>query len=282
MCLQGWDLGAKTENSLKRDELRSATKVQYDTEKEANFDVALTKKTTSPIKMSAEAKLRFPGREMSYTHTLEETAPKNYDHKLRLELDPYTVVEVDSTFKSHPKFEVKGTVKVPSVEQVAFEGHLKPELDDFQSRAFVRLGGTPYATEINWQHRPNRQGFSSAADVQLQYETKKIEADAQIGKRGTTLNGKVEAKWDALRDKSKSVSVIGEVETTSAPTVQLKATWWPRNFVEVNGNFKNQKTGYWSSYGDVEGHVDVKSSFRLVVVSQKLLGHISSNNSSMF
>ena len=216
--------------------------------------------------MSAEAKLHYPGREMSYLHTLEKTAAKTYEHKMKLQLDAYTKFEIDSTLKTEPQFELKGTIKTPMTDPITVEGHLKPELKNFESRAYVHMAGQPHSAEVNWELRPTRNGFSHNAGVELQYHEWKFISDGQLTKRGSTLSIKIDTKYDALIDERKKISVSGEIEATSAPTMQVKATWWPRNFIELNGNFKNEKPSYWSNYGDVEGHMTFKSSIRLVLL----------------
>ncbi len=264
LLLQDWDFALNTNNALSRDEVTSTVKVQYDTGKEANFDLSLNKKMSSPLKMTAVANLEYPGRKMTYEETLEETEPGNYNHNLKMQYDPYTTFEVDSTFKSQPRFEVMGSIKTPSWQPITIEGHLKPDLKDFQSRAFIHAVGQPHSLDLSWQHRPIRAGFSSNAEMEFQYHQQKVTANGQLTKKNSQITSSFETKWDALKDESKRISVTSEIEASAAPSVQVKATWWPRSFIEVNGNFKNEKPGYWSSYGDVEGHLDVKSSLRFV------------------
>ena len=257
--MQGWDWALTTNNVLNGDEITSVVKVQYDTNKEGNAEISLKRDSK---KMSADAKLHYPGRQMSYLHTLEKTAPQTYEHKMNLQLDAYTKFEIDSTFKMEPRYELKGTIKTPITDPITIEAHLKPDLRDFQYRSYVNFEGKPHSAEVSWEHRPTRSGFSHNSDVELQYHEWKVISDAQFTKRGSTMSTKIDVKWDALRDEGKKISISGEVEATSAPTMQVKATWWPRNFVEVNGNFKNEKPTYWSNYGDTEGHMTVKSSIR--------------------
>ena len=255
-----------TNNVLNSEEISSVVKVQYDTGKEGNAELSLKRhKRGEPVKMSAEAKLHYPGREMSYLHTIEMTAPRTYEHKLNLQLDAYTKFEIDSIVKTAPRLELQGTIKTPLADPITVQGHVKPELFDFESLLYVRMAGQPHSLEVQWKHNPTRNGFSTTADVDFLYHEMKVTADAQLTKRGSTLTTKMETKWDALRDERKKVSISGELEATSTPTMQIKATWWPREFVEINGNFKNEKPGYWSNYGDLEGHLTVKSSIRWVV-----------------
>ena len=251
-----------TNNVLNNEEISSVVKVQYDTGKEGNAELSVKRhKKGEPVKMSAEAKLHYPGREMSYLHTIEMTAPKTYEHKLNLQLDAYTKFEIDSTLKMAPRMELQGTIKTPLTDPITVQGHLKPELFDFESRLYVRMAGQPHSLEVQWKHNPARNGFSTTADVDFLYHEMKVTSDVQLTKRGSTLSTKMVTKWDVLRNERK-LTISGELEATSAPTMQIKATWWPSEFIEINGNFKNEKPGYWSNYGDLEGHLTVKSSIK--------------------
>ncbi len=89
------------------------------------------------------------------------------------------------------------------------------------------------------------------------------QAEGDITRRQGIVNSRLEVGWDVGQDDSKKLVGNAEINMNpETPSFVVKGEVYPNHLVEVSGNLKNDKKGWYHVERDLEGALNVKTSFR--------------------
>jgi hypothetical protein len=248
------------DHSHNMDSLKSAAGVKYAPNKEIKMNADMSK-SLGPLKASADLKLSIPGREFGFIETLEERKPKEYYHDLTVKLDKYDDIKITSEYKMQPRHEFTADITIPFVKKIHVQTHVNPDLKKFQSHAKVVYGRDSYSVDADWTHNPGKN-MATEGKFDVVYPSRHITLEGEVNSKGRTYSANVNTKWDADNDAAKKFIASGEVTVSEAkPSFQLKTQWWPNQYMELSGNLKNDKNGWWHPTRDLEGELNLKTSF---------------------
>ena len=246
--------------------IKHSSTAKYAANKEAVLNIDAAIESRSPLKAKIDSSLTYPGRNFAFMETLEEKRPKEYHHTMDIKLDTTNNIKIGSIYKMQPRHEVTADISIPDLRPIKIEGFLNPDLKNFQGHAETSYDSDTYALDTNWFFNGRPIAFSSRGGVEVAYPGRRIKTEGEFSRRQSTVKGSLGVQWDVNRDPSKKVKVNGEVNLDSTqPNFQVKTQWYPNRFVELSGNFKYDKKGWFAITRDLEGALKAVTSFRLVI-----------------
>ena len=243
--------------------IKHSTTAKYAANKEAILSIDAAIESRSPLKAKIDSSLTYPGRNFAFIESIEEKRPKEFHHTMDIKLDAYDDVMIKSIYKMQPRHEVTADIMIPNLRSIKVEGFLNPDLKNFQGHAETSYGSDTYALDTNWFFNGRPIAFASRGAVEVAYPGRRIKTEGEFSRRESTLKGSLGAQWDVNRDPSKKVAVNGEVNFDSTqPSFQVKTQWYPNRFIDLSGNFKYDKKGWFAITRDLEGTLKAVTSFR--------------------
>ncbi len=259
---QGWDFETNIEHKHSPVELQTKANIRYGPHSEISGELGLKKESMNPLKMSAEAKLKYPGRVLAYTYALEEKQNNVYHQDIIIKLDKYDDVSLTSVYKMGPRHELNAELRFPGIHPITFVGHLKPVINNFQAYAMTTFEGNEYAFDSTWNVKGTTTNFKSTSGFTVSIPSRKITLETEVNRKGDTVSGSLETKWDAARNGRKKFSLSAETTLTATPSFQIKSQWWPNQFIELSGNYKmDNHNGWWTAHREMEGTMQFLSTF---------------------
>ena len=219
-------------------------------------------------------KVRYPGREITIAHTIDERNPTEYGNRLSIQYDKNAKVELNGVYKMKPRHEIAADLSYPG-NKINVMGFINPDIKNMQSHAEVSVAKSKYATDLNWLLEPSK--FSSDAKVIIPSRT--VTAAAEITRNGKTLAGSIATKWNADKDESQKAAIGGQITlSTQTPVLQINAEWYPKQYINFATNGKIESGNWYKASPDVEAKMQFKSSFKGVEdVSSNFVYDISTN-----
>ena len=174
-------------------------------------------------------------------------------------------LSVTGDYSMLPRHEVTCRLEISDQPEIVISGHLSPVLRNIDSQFEIRRAGKTYMI----QHVHDLQGNADRFDATLNWKIKcsphLIHITAEAQKSGDRVTSQVEAKWDAERDSSKKITLTNTlILTTNAPSVELRAAWWPREFLELNAGAQLTTGGYYNPEMQLKSNATLRSSFQIL------------------
>ncbi len=259
---QGWDFKTNIEHIHSPVELYTKANFIYGPHSEIRCELGLKKESMIPLKMSAVAKLKYPGRTLAYTYDLEEKKRNVYHQGIIIKVDKYNDVSLTSVYMMGPRHELNAELRLPGINPITFVGHLKPVINNFQAYAMTTFEGNEYAFDSTWNIKGTTTTFKSTSGFTVSIPSRKITLETEVNRKDDTVSGSLETKWDAARNGRKKFSLSAETTLTAAPHFQIKSQWWPNQFIELSGNYKmDNHNGWWTTHHEMEGTMQFLSTF---------------------
>ncbi|ELU04621.1 hypothetical protein CAPTEDRAFT_222921 [Capitella teleta] len=239
-------------------ELKSAGAVKAGEQDLGSLDLGLKRESTIPLKMSGEAKLLYPGREMAWTQSIEEKNPKEYHHNLDIQLQKYENVRLESVYKMTPIHDLSATLTIPDFEPMSLNARLNPDLSNLMTHIDTTFLGNTYLVEVSNILRGNyAPNFSIKNGLSLQWPGRQIDAKTQVSRRAQVLSVSGETSWEA----DSKVTVNGQMTMDKqTPAMQMKVTW-PQNFASVEFEGVYQEQEWYTTNNDMQAKVRFTSGF---------------------
>ena len=146
--LQGDEWQMNLDHSHNPSELKTILSLRENSQ-EAVTEVSLKRQGKDTLNLAAEAKLSYPGRQMSYEQTLIQTN-NVFNHDITVKVDSRDKFTLRSVYKMGRRHEASADVNVEGYRPVHVEGFVQPDLSDFAAEAKLRLYHT-YTTNLEWQ-----------------------------------------------------------------------------------------------------------------------------------
>ena len=240
-------------------ELRSKIAYSSNPPKETLFEIKLKKESMNPLKASAQVNMVYPGREISWDQTIEETQPKVYEHNLRLQLEKYETIVLTSTYKMEPRHELTAELSIPAVTPIKFSGYLKPELRDLQARAEIQMEQM-YAIGTNLKFNGKPTAFDASSDFEIVHPSKTISFTGSLNRNFFRYITAAEAKWDAVNYPEKKLTVNADLKMKmDSPDMKIKLGWVGNNYFNIDASGAYETEGWVNTKKDIHGKVDIRS-----------------------
>ena len=244
-------------------QLKTLVNVRYAPNEEGTGEINIQRHSSSPLRMTSEAKLIYPGRDVLITATTEETGNKEYRNEFAMELEKYETIRVTSTYKMLPRHELNADIIMPGYELINIKSHLNPDMRNMQAHGELNLPDRQYVLYSNWMHRGNRANFNTRTDMGVSWPQRKVTLEGSASREGDVVTTALECKWDAERNPDRKVSVNGHVTITKAePEIQMNVMVYPSHFVDIDASGKYETGGWYRSESDLEGRVHLRTSFQ--------------------
>ena len=228
----------------------------------ALFDLHVQREAVKPLKMSADVKLHYPGREMSWMQTVQENEPNVYDHNLAIQLQKYQTVTVTSVYRTEPRHEVTAQITIPDMEPITVSGYLNPSLTDMQVGGELNFNRQVYLVNTNWEVKGNTRVFDSKSGWELKIPNYHYKTEATLTRKYMRFTGNMEMLMDATNNPNAKVTVNGDIKLKmETPSIVLQVAW-PGKFVNIDASGGYETEGWYASKKDVHGKINVKTSFR--------------------
>jgi hypothetical protein len=254
-----WNYELKLDHINNWESLQSNATVKYGTSQElqmASVDIGLKKESSRPLSVIGEARLKYPGREMSITDTLTERAPREYYNVLNVQVQRGVTANVVSTYKMMPRHEMTNEITVPNRQPIRINGHLQPNLRNMQARVDVQYQGKTYLLDASWLHRGNLNAFNTRGNAEFGYAGYTAGLSTEVSRRDSEFTGSLEAKLN----QDKRIAVTAQVTASLlTPRFQTRIEW-PQNFLQITGSGKYEHRGWYSTTNDLEGSLKLTSS----------------------
>jgi hypothetical protein len=227
-------------------------------EKESSMELSHVR-SFRPLKLDGDFKMKYPGGEIIVEHNVDERPNSEYVNKLNVQFDKNSRVEVNGVYKMKPRHEVNADISLPGYEKINFQGYVNPNPKNLQSRAEVTMGKRKYSTEFNYLLESTK--FSS--DAKVVYPSRTVTLTTELTKTGQVYSGSVTTKWDAEKDDAKKMTIGGQVTVSSqTPAMQVNIEWYPKQFINFASNGKIEKGNWHKTTKDIEGKMQLKTSFK--------------------
>ena len=171
-------------------------------------------------------------------------------------------LSVTGDYGMNPRHELSGTIDIAGQPEIVVNAHLNPILRNIESRVEVRSGSKTYLLEHVHEFNGRLGQFDSSMSWKVGCSPYLAHITAEAHQSGDRLTTQMEAKWDAERDPSKKFSLSNALSLSkSAPSMELRAAWWPRQFIELNGGAQLTTGGYYSTETQMRSNATLRSSF---------------------
>lgn len=254
-----WNCELKVDHINNWESLQSNATVKYGTSQQpsmASLDIGLKKESSRPLSIVGEARLKYPGREMSITESLTERAPREYYNNFNIQVQRGVQANIISTYKMLARHEMTNEINIPNMEPIRLNGHLSPNLKNMQARVDVGYRGKTYLADASWQHRGTLSAFNTRASAELGFAGYTAGVSGEVSRRDMEFTGSVEAKLN----QDKRIAVSAQVTASLMTPKFMTRVEWPQNFVQLAGSGKYEHRGWYSTTNDLEGSLRLTSS----------------------
>jgi len=211
-------------------------------------------------RMTADASIQYPGSVITYNQFLEKMSEGVYHHEMRTQLPDGAAIHLMSDHVLQPRHEVTAELTTPWTENVRLEGHLTPQLMDFDGRVLIGYGTREYSAESTWNVQMAENDMSGQAEITLKSPEFTSDTKGSATRQNNIIRANVETELDINGYEKKTMATSGEITISSmTPSLTLKTTWSPDNFVQIEGNAAYILQGRRPT--SLEGKVYLTSSF---------------------
>ncbi len=246
--VQGIQMNGKLNHRHSSNEVKTQAIFSYRPGKQVNLDLNLKRQKGAALNINADITLSYPGREMHFSESLQETAANKYHNELSVQWQKNS--ELTSTADltiANQIYDAQVNIDVPSFKPVMLTFTGKPTIDDFTVKAKVEYGSQAYATSLsyNYDHIEQAQG---SIDMQCPYFH--IQSDGVISAKGSDYNTNLNVKWGS----GQKMSLDGSFKLANGIDGHVKLVYPGR---KVKMTMKHGKNGQdYTSQGELSWDTD--------------------------
>lgn len=259
--------------------LQSNVTVKYTRDQQpvtASLDLGFKKESERPLVVNGEARIKYPGRDITITQSINERAPREYSSLLTVQMDRGYQARVVSTYKMSPRHEMTNDITIPNMDPIRINAHLKPDLRNLQVRAELGFRRKTYLLDGSWQHSGNLNAFNTRGSLEIGYANRRYTTHVEASRRNQEFTGSAEFKINQDRRYAISSQVTAALMT---PKFLTRVEWPGQNFFELIGSGKYEHRGWYTTTNDLEGSIKATSSLRgLEQLGASFVHDQSSNN----
>ena len=249
-------------HSHSTDDLSSVLSLKYAPSKEGTLEVNLKRETRSPLKLSGDMKLTYPGQEITLTESIEQKNKNEFHHSFEMAVQTDTVIDMKSVLKIRPRLELTTDLTIPKLQPIKLLFFVNPNIKDLEGHAEFNYGTNQYYIDGEWNHGGNVNAFASRGKMDLKFPGRRIKAAADLSRRSAVISGNFATQWDADNDQSKEFKVTGKTTlSVENPEFYIKGEMYPGKFIEFDANAKYETASWMRSSSDLEGTLALKSSY---------------------
>ncbi|XP_061171948.1 uncharacterized protein LOC133181472, partial [Saccostrea echinata] len=160
--------------------------------------------------MVGKVGISIPGRDIIISNVFDQNNAKKYSNVLTVQLESGKKSIIQTTLRNVAtnEYDITTSFNVPTFELLTVSGQYRLISSNLQANSEIQYGKTKYAMSLSSLVRSGSR-FQFAGE--LEYPSRKIMAEFDTRIKSPVCSSKLDVKWDANKDPSKQLVLLGEV-----------------------------------------------------------------------